>query len=69
MRRISLTLLSVLLLSQTALAASGSPVMMEAREVGYDREHGIVTALGNVEVTQDNRIVLADRITYNLNIS
>lgn len=41
------------------------PVRLSADEVTYDRELGIVTASGNVEITQDLRTLFADTVTYN----
>ncbi|MBT6096076.1 MAG: LPS-assembly protein LptD [Rhodospirillaceae bacterium] len=38
-----------------------------ANEMSFDREKGIVTAQGNVEVRYDTRILNADRITYDQN--
>lgn len=41
------------------------PVNLSADEVTYDRELGIITASGNVEITQQDRTLLADTVTYN----
>lgn len=43
------------------------PVLVSADNVSYDREAGVVTATGNVEISQGNRILLADKVTYNQN--
>lgn len=39
--------------------------LMRADEVSYDRNNEIVTATGNVEISQGNRMLLADTISYN----
>jgi LPS-assembly protein len=44
--------------------AQDQPVYMSADQLGYDKERGIVVALGNVEVLQGETILLANRITY-----
>lgn len=46
--------------------ASDEPAAFTADEVTYDDALGIVTARGNVEITQGLRVLLADTVTYNL---
>ncbi len=41
------------------------PVFFSSDEVIYDEELGVVTATGNVEITQDGRTLLADTVSYN----
>ncbi|MDH3739334.1 MAG: LPS assembly protein LptD, partial [Alphaproteobacteria bacterium] len=41
------------------------PILMTADEIQFDDELGIATAKGNVEISQNERILLADRVTYN----
>ncbi|MBU0725925.1 MAG: LPS assembly protein LptD [Alphaproteobacteria bacterium] len=41
------------------------PVLLTADELSYDEELMTVTARGNVEVSQANRVVTADLVTYN----
>ncbi len=41
------------------------PVLLSADEVSFDREAGVVTAKGNVEISQANRVLLADTVIYN----
>jgi LPS-assembly protein len=48
-----------------AAMASDSPVNLVADEVGYDRDLGIYVARGHVEMRQDDRVVVADTVTYN----
>ncbi|OUS13042.1 hypothetical protein A9Q97_05430 [Rhodospirillales bacterium 47_12_T64] len=43
------------------------PALISADEVVYDEGLGIVTAAGNVEISQGERTVLADSISYNMN--
>ncbi len=47
-------------------ATSGkSPVLITADQVTYDRDLGIVVASGHVEVSQEDRVLKADTLTYN----
>jgi LPS-assembly protein len=41
------------------------PVVFSADEVDYDQDLGITTARGSVEITQGQRTILADVVTYN----
>ena len=41
------------------------PLLMTSDEVQFDDELGIATARGNVEISQNDRILLADMVTYN----
>ncbi|MBC8159506.1 MAG: LPS-assembly protein LptD [Alphaproteobacteria bacterium] len=54
---------------QVAVAATAPdedvPVLLRADELSHDRELGIVNARGNVEVSRNDRVLLADSITYN----
>ena len=45
--------------------ASDHPVEMIADEAGYDEDLGVYVARGRVEMQQDDRVVMADTITYN----
>ena len=40
------------------------PILLTADKVVYDRELGVITASGNVEVSQADRVLMADSITY-----
>lgn len=42
------------------------PVGLTADQVVYDRDYGIVTARGRVEIVQGNRTLVADSVSYNL---
>ena len=48
-----------------AAQASDNPVNLIADEAGYDQELGVYVARGHVEMAQDDRVVMADTITYN----
>lgn len=41
------------------------PVLLEAPEINYDTEKGIVTATGGVEISTGGRIMRADTVSYN----
>ncbi len=41
------------------------PVLLRADELSHDRELGIVTARGNVEISRVDHVLLADTVTYN----
>ena len=43
----------------------GIPALIQAEEMTYDRDLGTVQARGKVEITQGERTLLADRVTYN----
>lgn len=47
-------------------AVSEEPVLLLADEVVYDRDLGVVTASGHVELSQTGRILIADTVNYNL---
>jgi LPS-assembly protein len=41
-----------------------APVLLEARELGYDETKGIVVANGDVEVVQNDTVLRAEKIVY-----
>ncbi|MGE0724820.1 MAG: LPS-assembly protein LptD, partial [Alphaproteobacteria bacterium] len=49
----------------TYRVASGEPVLFTADELTHDRDLGIVVARGKVEMTQANRTLMADVVSYN----
>jgi LPS-assembly protein len=51
-------------LMPAAWAANGTSNLI-ADEVGYDQDLGVYVARGHVEMSQDDRIVMADTVTYN----
>ncbi|MGE0714453.1 MAG: LPS-assembly protein LptD [Alphaproteobacteria bacterium] len=44
---------------------TSQPVLFSAEELSHDRDLGIVVARGKVEMTQDQRTLLADVVSYN----
>ncbi|MCZ6771678.1 MAG: LPS assembly protein LptD [Proteobacteria bacterium] len=42
------------------------PALISADSVTYDEDLGVVTASGNVEISQDGRTLIADTVSYNL---
>lgn len=42
------------------------PALISADSVTYDKDLGVVTASGNVEISQDGRTLIADTVSYNL---
>lgn len=59
----SLGLIIALLLT----ARAEDEVFMEAEQVNYDHESGVVSAAGRVEVIRDETVLFADKITYDQN--
>lgn len=58
--------------AQTATATNSSEeqderALLRADEVSNNEETGILTASGNVELSQGDRVLLADTVTYNTN--
>jgi LPS-assembly protein len=49
----------------SARPAQGGPILFTADELQYDQELGLTVARGHVQVTQDQRTLLADVVTYN----
>lgn len=43
----------------------GLPIILQADELIHDNQNGTVIAIGNVEAAQGERVLLADRVTYN----
>jgi LPS-assembly protein len=41
------------------------PVLLQADEITYDRDLGVVTARGHVEIARGDRVVHADTVSYN----
>lgn len=51
--------------AQSRPSTTGLPALITADEVNYDEQLGIVTARGNVEVSQGERVLRADVVSYN----
>jgi LPS-assembly protein len=75
-KSIFLVCLTVLWCGNSAMAASttdniaqgvskNKPVLLTAKQVGYDQPNSTAIAIGNVEVVQGDTILLADKVTYN----
>ena len=47
------------------LPSANHPLLFAADEVIHDKERGVVTASGNVEISQDERILKANSVSYN----
>ncbi len=63
----ALSWLTMVLVSQGTMAQDAEvPGLISADEIIYDEDLGIVTASGNVEVSQGERVLTADSISYNL---
>ncbi len=54
-------------LAQVEPADTSAPVLLTAEQVIHDKERNVVTAVGHVEVAQNQRILLADKVVYDLN--
>jgi LPS-assembly protein len=54
-------------LFEARMAAPGEPVTFTAEEVEFDQTSGTVIARGRVEAWQGDRVLRADRFTYNRN--
>ncbi len=59
-----LTAASAGALAQDVVVSEETPIVFTADEMSHDRELGIVTASGHVEVTHQDRVLIADTITY-----
>jgi LPS-assembly protein len=66
-RRLAIAALCLLAMTDVAPAQpppAEPPVLFSADEMSYDQNLGIVTARGNVEISQGERVLLADSVTY-----
>lgn len=68
-RSFTVTLISSLawsaaVLAQTTIQDADAPVLLTANSVSYDREPGVVTASGNVELVSGQRVLRADSVSY-----
>ena len=50
---------------QSAPVNPKGPFLLRADEITYDQDMDVVTATGNVEVSQGDRVLLADTVSYN----
>jgi LPS-assembly protein len=53
--------------SQTVTASKSSEprTLFSAEEIGFDKQLGIITARGNVEIVYDDKVLIADTVSYN----
>lgn len=69
--RVLVVLLAIVLGTLASMAhaqvpeVGSEPAVIEADELRYDRELGIVTATGSVEIAQGERVLLADTVSFN----
>jgi LPS-assembly protein len=64
---LALLLVALPAAAQLPAAQGGSEALITADSVTYDEGLGIVTARGNVEISQGGRVLVADSISYNVN--
>ena len=67
-------LVRVIFLCTSSLTQMNQPVfadsptnrqtLLQAAEITFSKENDVVTALGNVELSQGSRILLADKVIY-----
>ena len=50
---------------QSLAPAGETPILFTSDRLSHDRDLGVVTASGNVEISQADRILLADTVSYN----
>ncbi len=50
---------------KSAAAEQQTPVLLQAEQIDYDYVRAIVTARGNVEISDESRTLRADSVTYN----
>ncbi|HEU4548797.1 MAG TPA: LptA/OstA family protein, partial [Rhizomicrobium sp.] len=53
--------------SKQPAATTGGQILLQADEVVYDDQAKTVSAVGHVEITQDERTLMADRVDYDRN--
>ncbi len=46
---------------------ANEPVTFQADSVSYDKEHGLISAIGHVEAWQNGHLLRADRVTFDRN--
>ncbi|MEE8332481.1 MAG: LPS assembly protein LptD [Alphaproteobacteria bacterium] len=53
--------------AQQRILRAGQEVLFKADSIDHDRQLGVVTARGNVEIVQGERVLRADLVNFNLN--
>tara|TARA_A100001037_G_scaffold306628_1_gene353441 strand:+ start:4848 stop:6995 length:2148 start_codon:yes stop_codon:yes gene_type:complete len=61
---IALSICSASVHAQNLTGAAEEPILLSADSLTYDREPGIVTASGNIELVSGDRILRADALSY-----
>ena len=62
-----LIMIALILAAAVASAQEAGPVEFEADSVSVDQEQSVMTATGNVTVTNGGDILTADKLIYNQN--
>ena len=57
-------MLALLAAAGTPAWAQSAPILFRADDITYDRASGVVTARGNIEISVEDRILVADRVAY-----
>lgn len=52
--------------AQAPAPGGQQPVLLTADQIEHDREKNVVTALGNVEIAQQGRLLQADKVVYDV---
>lgn len=61
----TMTILAIAVPLRAQIVDQSTPALLQADEMTQDRELGTVVAKGNVEITQGERILFADVVSYN----
>lgn len=61
----ALALIAVATVAQGQDVSTSQPVLLDADTLTYDENLGVVTASGNVELSQGERVLKADSVSYN----
>ena len=56
-----------LAVAELARAEDSSPILLTAESMRFNDQTGLVTARGDVEITQGKKILLADQVLYDRN--
>lgn len=64
---VGVSLLALALASPAAAASKAAQPLLQADRLSFDENTNIITATGNVEVSQNDQVLRADKITYDRN--
>ena len=59
------TLASSKIAASSDLKSQNQSILLQANEIIYQKKTNIITAVGNVELSRGDRVILADEIFYN----